>query len=443
MRSKSRAAAGLLVLALAAGIADDGRTADAQPVTTETDQARDVAAGGDEQQAYDLLWQQVLEDPTNLELNFELGETAMKLELFENAAAAYERILMLAPRDLRARLQLALAYYNLQSYALAEQEFRSLLAADLTPELRASVEQYLDAIAKSQQRHILDVSAYLGLTYDSNANAGPRDAIIDTSYGPIPLGAEAQQESDLGTVLGLRYDHQWDIGEEGSYLWTSDLAFNNTFYHEDHAFNLSLMSFTTGPTYGEEEWKVRMPVTLDLITFGSEAYGQFYGINPTITWRQAPNLFMNAEAIFQGRAYTNDNDKDGSYLALQLMPRYFWGDNKYMLQWRLGYAWEEANHDFKTNDGVRTAIGFYTALSAKLTAFLQAGYQESSYDDPDATYGKTQDDERFQGLANLSASLPWWDLQTVLSFNYTRNDSNISAFDYRRKQTTFMLTKRF
>ncbi|MEW6219511.1 MAG: porin family protein [Thermodesulfobacteriota bacterium] len=405
--------------------------------------ARDLAAAGQGAAAYDLLWQAVLEEPTHLGLNFELGRLAMELGLYENAAATFERILMLDPNQPRSRYELAKAYFELKAYALAEEEFQKVLAAQPPPEVQQAVARYLDELAARQSRHQLEFSGQLGLTYDTNANAGPGAGVVTTSLGPVPVTAEGGPQADWGTVLGLALDHRYALAGGDSWVWQSHGGVNSTLYHDKHAFDLAILSLATGPAQVIPDRRLEMAVTVDAITYGSDDYAQFYGLAPAGTWRLASSLFLNGEAALQKRAYSADDDRDGTYGSIQVTPRLFWGDNRYMVQWRLGWAREDARAGHKSWDGPEAAIGLYSHLVADLTGYLQLGFQDVRYDAQDPSFPELQADKRYRALASLASPLPWWDLAASLAFQYTRNTSTLDVYDYTRRQTTLLLTRRF
>ncbi len=134
--------------------------------------------------AYDLLWELIMENPTDTTLNTCFARTAFKLKRYENAAA-YERILMASPDQHRIRFQLAVAYYHLKADVLAEEQFLKLLKTDPPPEFKKAIEAYLKRIRENRQKHRFYFDSQVGLTYDGNANIGPDTDLIQTARGSV------------------------------------------------------------------------------------------------------------------------------------------------------------------------------------------------------------------------------------------------------------------
>jgi tetratricopeptide (TPR) repeat protein len=393
-------------------------------------------------EAYDLLWELVLEYPTDAALNTYLAQAAFKLNLYENAAAAYERILMSYPDRHRARFQLAVAYYHLQALVLAEEQFMKLIDTLPPREFKQAIDAYLERIRESRQKHRFNFDAQIGLTYDSNANIGPDKDLIQTASGPIATPDGAVQYPNWATLLDLNGTHQFDISTTGEWKWENSVRANNSFYEESQ-FTLNMFSLSSGPLYGNDDMQIRLPATADIIWYASDFYAQYYGITPALVLRHCPHFFYDWMATAQIREYATDHDKDGSYFALSVSPRYFWHDDKYMVQTTLGYFFENTEAAIYTNKGLAGSLGLFAALTDKMSVYAEAGYQNPPYDQEDDYFKKIQEDKQYQGTVSLSYLLPWQDLAANITFEYTRNHSETDYYDYTRRTTTFTLNKRF
>ena len=80
-----------------------------QPIPDGTEQDEQAIA----------LFQQLLKDPTNVDVNFRYAEAAVKLGNYEGAISALERLLLYNPNFPGVKLQLAELYARLGSYNAA------------------------------------------------------------------------------------------------------------------------------------------------------------------------------------------------------------------------------------------------------------------------------------------------------------------------------------
>src|SRR5438876_131316 len=100
-----------------------------------------TAAGTAEDEQATALFQLLLKDPTNVDLNFRYAEAAVKQGNYEGAISALERLLLYNPNFPGVKLQLAELYARLGSYNAARAYLAQVEAApDITSETRARVQ---------------------------------------------------------------------------------------------------------------------------------------------------------------------------------------------------------------------------------------------------------------------------------------------------------------
>lgn len=158
----------LIVVALAAAIAT------AQPSLAQTPAA--TSSLKSEQQA---LFNRTLKEPTNLDVAFRYAEVSTKLNDFEAAIGALERMLFFNPNLPRVKLELGVLYFRLGSYEMAKSYFTNAIADPATPsEVRAKVQAFLDEIEKRSNPSIFSGLVQTGVRYQSNATAGPSGSLI-------------------------------------------------------------------------------------------------------------------------------------------------------------------------------------------------------------------------------------------------------------------------
>ena len=395
-------------------------------------------------EAYDLLWQALMEDPGDTELNFLYGKVAMELKFYESASAAYDRILMVNPNHTLARLQLGITYYKLGNYSLAEEELKKVIESKPSPEIKTSAKKYLRAIKKKKHRHQMNLTVGVGRQYNTNVNIAPEDDYIDTIDGPRRLKSDSTKLADWGTIVDVKAKHKWDFGLTGSFLWENSLSFYNILYDRKSDFNINFLKLATGPKYKEAMgYTVYVPFTIDMLDYLSESYAQVYGMAPRVDWHHSENLMTRWSAICQYQIYPNNEKRDGVYSFFGIMPRIYWGEKKYMFQWNLGYEWKWAKKDIKAYDGPVATVAFYIRFNKWFQSLLMFDYRDRQYDDRQCKYNKTRKNKRYKTKVKLFAPLPWQRTRAVLSFDYTRDDSNIEIYDYSRARTTLMLEKRF
>ena len=105
------------------------------------------------------------------------------------------------PDDVRARLELARAYFYAQDDLNSRREFDAIAKLDLPPAVRASVERYLDALLRREAQYTPRLRAFVevGGGYDSNVNAGVAQADLTLPvFGPVTV-------ADFGVKKGAGF----------------------------------------------------------------------------------------------------------------------------------------------------------------------------------------------------------------------------------------------
>lgn len=395
-------------------------------------------------EAYDLLWQALMENPRDTKINLLFGSVAIKLKLYESASAAYNRVLMVNPNHTLARFKLSITYYKLGDYSLAEEELKKVIESKSPQEIKTSAQRYLQAIKKKKHRHKMRLTVGVGRQYNTNVNTAPGDDYIDTIDDSKRLKSDSMELADWGTIVDVKAKHLWDFGLTGSFLWENSLNFYNILYDRESDYNINSLKLATGLKHKKAtEYTVYAPLTIDVLDYSSGSCTQVYGMAPRVDWHHSENLMTRWSTICQYQVYPDNSKKDGVYSFVGIMPRIYWGEKKYRFQWRLGYEWKWAKEDIKAYDGPVTTMSFYVRFNKWFQSLIMFDYRDRQYDDRQHEYNKTRENKRYKTKVKFFARLPWQRTRAVLSFDYTHNDSNIEAYDYNRAKTTLMLEKRF
>ena len=108
-------------------------------------QAKALFDQGAYYQATSLFFQLFKQDPDNPEVNFYLGRASFETDDFETAAMAFERVLIVDPKSVQAKLEMAKSFYRLGAKPTATRYFRELLDGDLPEDIRASINVILSS----------------------------------------------------------------------------------------------------------------------------------------------------------------------------------------------------------------------------------------------------------------------------------------------------------
>lgn len=414
--------------------------AEANPPTHQESKARAVSLieQGKFSQGYDLLKPIYVANPDDLQAAFILGQAALLMNHPAEAADIFRKILAKNANLPRVRTELARAYTALGELQKARDEFQTVLTGSPPPQVGDNIRKFLDAMA-AQKSWYARVSG--GYIYDSNVNAGPTTSSVLMFGVPFQLSGNAKESSDHGYTLNVGAGHLMEIDK--NFGVQSDVQFSNTRYSSLLAFDSNILSLSTGPTLRHDAYIVSMPILYENMRIGQAAYSQSTGFSPQIRVPLTRAISLNAAVIGQTKQYyVNDGIRNGTVWSAIAGTRYDFGESGF-LQASFRHTRESTRRDFLDNQSSGFNLGLHTELRKGLFLYLSPGVAYTKYSAQEAAFDQSRRDTQYTMVANLSGELGSSGLAAALGVNYTRNDSNISMYDYQRTQVSIQLSLPF
>lgn len=390
---------------------------------------------GHSQEAYDLLKQMYEDARDDKETAFMLGQAAMKLNRPGEAARLYEEILAKDPKLPRVRLELGRAYTAMGELQKAKDLFRTVLSESPPPAVGENILKYLGSL-ESQKPWNLRLSA--GYVYDSNVNAGPTGNTILMFGLPFQLSNDSVMTGDYGYNAGFGIGHQLPLLR--NVLLQSDIQYNRTEYAKMRTYNSDVFSISSGPTLRNDSYIVSVPVIFEHAWVHKERYSRAVGIGPQIMVPVTQKLSANASWTGQLKEYfVNSGMRDGNIWSASVGARYdLWERGYLQASWR--HTDEKTRYDYLDNQSNGVNAGLYSGLPAGFALYLSSGFSLTGYDAKEAAFLTHREDCQYSAVANISKEFGVTGLSAAVGYTYTRNDSNLSLYDYRRSQVTAQLS---
>lgn len=151
-------------------------------------------------------FQQVLDDPDNVQLNMQYASEQLEVGNAKGALAAVERVLVAEPSNLPARLFRARVLMSLGADLQAEAELRALAILPLPPQQATLVADLLDQIRRRGQTFQSYLNVSVGMLDSDNVNNYPdsgkvtaRGTETDYTYTDI-AGNEFEEPQDDNSI---------------------------------------------------------------------------------------------------------------------------------------------------------------------------------------------------------------------------------------------------
>jgi tetratricopeptide (TPR) repeat protein len=236
MARRARWLTALVLVAVAAPLSP----AYANPEVIEN--ARQLLNQSNPKQAYAELMKHEAALAGNIDYDYLLGVAALDSGKIDDAIVALERVLAVNPNHAGAQMDLARAYFTVGSYDLAEAAFKQLAESNPPAVAQQTINRYLEAIQNRKRQTTAGWAGYaeLGIGYDTNITGVPSDfgAAAQQSFGIIGIeatGNSVERRAAFGNASGamdysLPLSRGWSVfvGGEGKLRgYNGESSFNS------------------------------------------------------------------------------------------------------------------------------------------------------------------------------------------------------------------------
>ena len=301
-----------------------GTKAESKP--TAADRASALLRGGRAAQALAVLRPAIEARPNDLTLLFLVGRAAIAAagrkgidgetrDAFLDAAiAALRRMLTLRPGLVRARLELARAFFLKGEDTLARRHFERVLAGKPPQAVAANVSRFLGAI-RARKRW----SAYFGFALAPDTNVGAAsgaDTVWLPAFGtvlPFRLNDDSRPSSGVGLLLWGGGEYQQPLPD----LWGRPLRLRmgGDLWRQEYAharFDRMLIAGHAGPRWlaGRTYEFSLLASVRQLLSAGDFEYSET-GLRLEAAQRLGPRLFARETASWHQRIYEENGALNG------------------------------------------------------------------------------------------------------------------------------------
>ena len=414
-----------------------------------------------ERQEYERLFKASLANPKDLDTAFKFSELASRLNEYEAAIGALERMLFFNPGLTRVRLELGVLYFKLGSYGQAKTYLASAIEpADTPAEVRVRVQGFLTEIDRRQQTSQFSGFAQLGARYQTNGNAGPNnlnvralgfDAVLDSKFGRRP-------DWNFFAAGGVR--HVYDFETQGGDSWETNITGYGAWQKRLKNLDLKVGEINSGPRFAVNAgalpgWTVRPYGIVGGLNLARSAYQQTSGAGfstgfPVGSVLVESGFEFRRRVFFDSDVYQTASQQTGQLKTLfgtliyPVLPGL-------RLLGRTNLVWNDAGYQFNSYKQVGFDIGFAWDVLPPLpwiartwTVTLLGGAFNADYRQPnflvDPDIARKDREYHINGVLDM----PITDYFGVSSqISYVNNRSNLNNYRYKNFSVSVGPTVRF
>lgn len=386
--------------------------------------------------AIDELKSALKEKPGDFKATLYLG-MALSRSGDKEAETILKKAILMSPEDPQANLELGIYYFNRSMNYEARDYLENTKKLAPGTELSARAEEYLQVIRKKDIPRPWALNLSLGGQYDSNV-------VLSPTGSPLPEGISGK--SDWRAVLSMQGRYNVTAGEKlegsaGYNLYQSLHTRLSDFNVSQHVFDLTA-TYIISPLL-----RLKGTYAFEYVFVGGNGYDSSHSLSPALIITEGKGFFTKTEYRYRKDNYINsdlffdNSDRTGSnnlFGITQNIPIYP------SLTARAGYFHDEdsTRKDFWDYSGDKLKAGLSLILPSKILLDLEGEYYDVRYKGISPLSGDRRKDRTYTVTAAATKSLSERYSVTVGQL-YTRNNSNIAAFEYKRAITSLFLNARF
>lgn len=383
------------------------------------------------------------------EFDYLLGIAALEAGHADQATLALERVVILRPAFLAARLDLARAYFALGDVDRARTEFETVRREDPPPAALATIEHYLAAIAERRQAQGTRATGYLeaAVGRDTNVNyATSQGQVFVPLFGvTFGLASASQRTRDNYFALGGGGEITHGLNERWSVFAGGDVR--DRANRKADTFNYTTYDVRGGVQYGTERDIVRAGLAYQHYDLDYAYYRETKTFN--LEWRRAVNernqstLFGQFGELRYPNPGLSSNDVDqtliggGWTLALDPASRAMMSLGGYV-----GYEREVGGRVDGDRKLYSVRMSGQIGVGAQLDLYASLAAQRGDYQDANPLFVIRRTERQYDVVAGAAWRFAKdWSLRPQLA--YTHNTSNILLYDYDRIDASLTLRREF
>jgi len=323
-------------------------------------------------------------------------------------------------------------YVRLKRFDEAVERFRFVKEHGEDASMRKKASRWLDLIERqtAQREKPYDLYIKLGYGYDDNVRLEPIDSDLFADEEDRFFAGYFSGKYDLFTSKGI----------------TTGVGYNH--YEKRYAdlkdFNLRGSIFQFYGNYASPPFTFSLSYVPYYYWLDADSYLMRHQVGPSVFWKMSERIIGFLKYAYLRDNYFSNNRKDGHSHTVDGSIYYDLLDGKGYLFGGLGYADKSASHPDESYSLLEASLGISLELPWYALNMSMLGKAiEKDYDNVDSAFNVRREDTKYLWNFSLYRTLFYEWLEIKGEVRYTRNDSNIGDFDYKRHVYTISLGARF
>ena len=401
-------------------------------------------ANGDAEAAYAMALALSEENSGEPDFDFIFGLAALDSGHIGEAVLALERVVLLRPDDLRARLEVARAYYAAGEWDNARAQFDFVMEKNPPANVQTRIRDYVQAIETQLQNLVWRNEATVALEtgYDNNVNSATPDSSVEVpALGVVQLADASRASASPFVSVTSSGSVQYQMSKHTGLSAGANAQWrNNT--HSD-TYDTLAGGAQAGPVFSGTNHRFSLPVHYQQMAVNDQTWRRMWGAG-----LEYSHVSANRQIGFTGQvgrlAFPDDSARDADLVVLGVNLAHQFRSSL-TLAISLFYGEEQlraATTPQYGRDYGGTRLTLQRAIAAQWVVVSQAGWQRVHYGAEDPVFAETRIENLYS--ANLAFRRELGD-STTLQFgvDWSHNDANLLLYEYDRTQVSGVVAREF
>lgn len=428
------------------------------PAWAERDALVDKAAQylrqGDPQSAFDHLDPYEEERAGDTDFDLALGTAANQIKRYTRAIMALERVLDANPKNVRAKTELATAYFATRDDERARDLLISAKKQGVPTNVGKTIDQFLRAIDNYSKP---DSSTYgrfshnghitMTVGHDSNvSSASNLNKVKVPVLGDIEFDIAEKDRKHSSSFYGLSagVSGRYTINNRWSWIGSVNGSTNGNTSDKASRFDNQNYSLSTGFAYLYERHELSFNLNQGVQLLDGARKGNTSGVS--LVWAYRPDGFNQLSTYIQYAQARDKTSRSGDVNRTVIGATYSKMFRNALSVFAGVYASkEEPVHDQNVtagNEGVGVRAGIQYSINPNLVAYMALTHEVRDFDAQSPVFLKTRRDKQY----GISAGLNWspaanWVISPSVS--HSQSKSNLDLNTYTRDQISISTSYRF
>ncbi|AOS79399.1 hypothetical protein Q5W_10695 [Hydrogenophaga sp. PBC] len=389
---------------------------------------------------------------------------------YEGAIAALERQLLDPNAPPSVRVDLGVLYYRLGSYDMAAGLLRRALDDPRTgPVERTQIENLLNDISKRTTVSRFDGQVLLGLRAQTNPSSRTSRDTVLAGGAPVAVPDNLKPDSDTDVQLGLRLNHQYDLGKQNEATIVSALTAQIVKFSSSSGstlqanqvdpYNLALIDVNTGvrfkPLASVPGLTIRPNIAAATLSAQGHRYFSNHGAGLDVAYSLNDRTLIGGGYEYRYNDYAtridapNGNELDGTSNLLRARLTRELAPGR-VLSGELITRWQRTQQRFNDVDSQEARVTYLHSYASPFqggglwTTSVWGGVQRRSYDGADPVIDPStarRDTEWRIGVGQTVPLSSAWSL--LVQLEHSTTDSRLPNYDNKNTSLFVAAAYRF